>query len=259
MEKLLEQIFPDAAKGARRHELDTACIPNHVAVIMDGNGRWAEQRGKNRLIGHKAGIKAVRETIRAASDIGVEYLTIYSFSSENWKRPEDEVTGLMSLFAKTMLAEVDGLHKENVRVMTIGRMEALPRKTREAFADAQKLTRHNTGMTLVVAVNYGSRGEILDAVRVYMRSSHERIAAGLPVESLDEETFSRCLYTASIPDPDLIIRTSGEMRLSNFLLWQCAYSEFYCTDVLWPDFDRYELLQAVLDFQGRNRRFGAVR
>ena len=200
----------------------------------------------------------MRETIRCASDVGVRYLTIYSFSSENWKRPQDEVIGLMNLFATTMLAEVDGLHEEHVRVMTIGRTDALPKKTRDAFAKAWEKTKGNDGMTLVVAVNYGARAELLDAVRSYLDEAHAALRAGRTPEELTEESFARHLYTADIPDPDLLIRTSGEMRVSNFLLWQIAYAEFVCTDVLWPDFDRYEFLRALLEYQGRERRFGAV-
>lgn len=256
--KSLDQIFPAVPEGLDPDALDPDAVPQHVAVIMDGNGRWAKQRGKNRLAGHKAGIAAVRETIRCASDIGVRYLTIYSFSSENWKRPQDEVSGLMDLFAKTMLAEVDGLHEENVRVMTIGRSEALPPKTRAAFDEAWEKTRNNTGMTLVVAVNYGGRSELLDAVNVLVREAYTAGSMNRGIDEVDEAHLARHLYTADIPDPDLVIRSSGEMRISNFLLWQIAYSEFYCTDVLWPDFDRYELLRAVLDFQGRSRRYGGV-
>lgn len=258
MNKPLDYIFPDPPAGLDPALLDPARVPQHVAVIMDGNGRWAKERGKNRLAGHKAGIEAVRETIRCASDVGVRYLTIYSFSSENWKRPQDEVTGLMNLFATTMLAEVDGLHEEHVSVMTIGRMDALPKRTREAFAKAWEKTKDNDGMTLVVAVNYGGRMEMLDAVASYVDEVRGALAEGRAVEPLSEEAFAGHLYTTGIPDPDLLIRTSGEMRVSNFLLWQMAYAEFYCTDVLWPDFDRYEFLRALLDYQGRNRRFGAV-
>ena len=259
MNKPLDYIFPNPPEGLDPTQLDPAAVPEHVAVIMDGNGRWAKERGKNRLSGHKAGIEAVRETIRCASDVGVRYLTIYSFSSENWKRPQDEVIGLMNLFATTMLAEVDGLHEEHVRVMTIGRTEELPKKTRDAFAKAWEKTKDNDGMTLVVAVNYGGRVEMLDAVRSYMDEAHTALREGRTPEELTEESFARHLSTAGIPDPDLLIRTSGEMRVSNFLLWQIAYSEFYCTDVLWPDFDRYEFLRALLDFQRRDRRFGAVK
>jgi undecaprenyl diphosphate synthase len=258
MNKPLDYIFPDLPVGLDAAQLDADRIPQHVAVIMDGNGRWAKKRALNRLNGHKAGIEAVRETIRCASDLGVRYLTIYSFSTENWKRPQEEVVGLMNLFAKTMLAEVDGLHEENVRVMTIGNVAALPEKTRDAFAEAWEKTKNNTGMTLLVAVNYGGRDEIVDAVRAVVNEATASVAAGGPVPEITGELIARHLHTAGIPDPDLVIRTSGEMRISNFLLWQIAYSEFVVSDVLWPDFDRYEFLRALLEFQGRNRRYGAV-
>ena len=221
---------------------------------MDGNGRWAKKRALNRLRGHKAGIEAVRETIRCASDIGVRYLTIYSFSTENWKRPQDEVVGLMDVFAKTMLAEVDGLDEENVRVMTIGDLSILPIETRQAFETAWEQTKANTGMTLVVAVNYGARQEIVHSVQGIV----ERAVAAGEVPDMTEALLADGLYTAGIPDPELVIRTSGELRISNFLLWQIADSEFYVTGVLWPDFNRYEFLRALLSFQGRNRRFGGV-
>ncbi len=211
----------------------------------------------NRLRGHKAGIEAVRETIRAASDLGVRYLTIYSFSTENWKRPEDEVDGLMELFAQTMLAEVDALDAEGVRVMTIGDMTALPDATRQAFEEAWERTRGNDGMTLVVAVNYGSRNEIVRAARLLAQEA-STIGSSFDPDSIDEVTFAKKLYTSDVPDPELIIRTSGEMRLSNFLLWQAAYAELICTDVLWPDFDRYELLRCLLEYQDRDRRFGGL-
>jgi len=252
--KPIDEIYPNPPAGLDPHALDEQRIPKHVAVIMDGNGRWAKKRALNRLRGHKAGIEAVRETIRAASDSGVRYLTIYSFSTENWKRPEEEVEGLMELFAKTMLAEVDGLHEERVRVKTIGDMSRLPAETREAFEQAWEKTRGNDGMTLVIAVNYGSRREILNAVQWIADSAAESGEA----PSVTEELFECGLYTSGMPDPELLIRTSGELRISNFLLWQLAYTEFYCTDVLWPDFDRYEFLRALLSYQQRDRRFGAV-
>lgn len=258
LNKPLDYIFPNPPADLDVTTIDVDNVPQHVAVIMDGNGRWAKKRALNRLNGHKAGIEAVRETIRCASDMGVRYLTIYSFSTENWKRPQDEVVGLMNLFAKTMLAEVDGLDEENVRVMTIGDLSALPEKTREAFAEAWEQTKNNTGMTLLVAVNYGGRDEILDAVSKMIDEALADVAAGRTPAELTEETLSDHLYTAGIPDPDLVIRTSGEIRISNFLLWQIAYSEFVVSDVLWPDFDRYEFARAILEYQGRNRRFGAV-
>ncbi len=258
MNKTLDQIFPEIPADIDISALDVDNIPRHVAVIMDGNGRWAKKRMLNRLKGHKAGIEAVRETIRCASDIGVRYLTIYSFSTENWKRPADEVEGLMDLFAKTMLAEVDELHEENVRVMTIGDMSVLPFETRDAFVEAWNKTKDNTGLTLVVAVNYGSRAEIVHAVDELIAEKFSLGDADSSDIAITEEDIASHLYTRTIPDPELLIRTSGEMRVSNFLLWQIAYSEFVCTDVLWPDFDRYELLRCILDYQGRSRRFGGV-
>ncbi len=256
--KPVTEIYPNPPAGLDPLELDEARVPAHVAVIMDGNGRWAKKRALNRLRGHKAGIEAVRETIRAASDSGVRYLTIYSFSTENWRRPNDEVEGLMQLFAKTMLAEVDGLHEEHVRVKTIGDLSRLPADTREAFEQAWEKTKGNTGMTLLVAVNYGSREEILHAAKALMAYAVSEAERTGEVPEPTSELFERGLYTAGVPDPELLIRTSGELRVSNFLLWQLAYTEFYCTDVLWPDFDRYEFLRALLAYQGRERRFGAV-
>ncbi len=256
--KPIDEMFPSPPCGLEPSELDADAVPTHVAVIMDGNGRWAKKRALNRLKGHRAGIAAVREVIRAASDCGVRFLTIYSFSTENWKRPEEEVVGLMDLFAKTMLAEVDGLHAENVRVRTIGDTSMLPQETRDAFDKAWEKTRENAGMTLLVAVNYGSRQEMLRATQRCVDAAVVRAMAGEPAREMTEEEFELGLYTAGVPDPDLVIRTSGELRLSNFLLWQVAYSEFYVTDTLWPDFDRYEFLRALLSFQKRNRRFGGV-
>ena len=259
LNKTLDYIFPNPPAGLDPACLNEDAIPEHVAVIMDGNGRWAKKRALNRLKGHKAGIEAVRETIRCASDLGVRYLTLYSFSTENWKRPEEEVIGLMELFAKTMLAEVDALHEEHVRVKTIGDLSPLPAETRQAFDEAWEKTKGNDGMTLVVAINYGSRQEMLHAADALMRYAVVQAEETGEIPQATEELFERGLYTADIPDPDLLIRTSGEMRVSNFLLWQIAYSEFVCTEVLWPDFDRYEFLRALLEFQKRERRFGAVK
>ena len=192
----------------------------------------------------------MREVVRAASDIGVTYLTVYSFSTENWSRPEDEVSGLMELFAKSILAEMDELHANNVRVQILGDISALPDKTRKAFEAGVDLMKDNTGMTLLPAVNYGSRDEILRAVAKYSEIGQGKVPT--------EEEFSQLLYSHDVPDPELLIRTSGEMRVSNFLLWQIAYSEFYVTDTLWPDFDRYEFLRALISYQQRERRFGGV-
>ncbi len=260
MNKLLKDIFPAPPDDLEPDKLNPERIPVHVAVIMDGNGRWAKKRAMNRLKGHKAGIEAVRETIRCASDLGVRYLTIYSFSTENWKRPIDEVGGLMDLFAKTMLAEIDGLNAEHVRVMTIGDTSALPSETQSAFDEAWQTTRNNSGMTLVVAVNYGGRQEILRSTQLCVDEALQNMRDGSGESfTVDEKTFERGLYTADIPDPDLVIRTSGEMRISNFLLWQIAYAELICTDVLWPDFNRYEFLRCLLEYQKRDRRYGDVK
>lgn len=251
MRKTFDYIFPNIPADINVSAFDESKVPRHIGIIMDGNGRWAKKRALNRLKGHQAGIEAVREAIRTANDIGVDFLTIYSFSTENWKRSDEEVTGLMALFAKTMLAEVDELDEENVRVMTIGDISFLPEETRDAFDRAWQQTKNNTGLTLVVAVNYGSRDEIMRAVALIAQEYKSNC-----ITDITEEEFIKNLYTANIPDPELIIRTSGEMRLSNFLLWQVAYSEFVVTDVLWPDFDRYEFLRCLLEFMGRDRRFG---
>ena len=246
--KDLNEIFPEIPTDINIEELDTAKIPQHVAIIMDGNGRWAKARGKNRLAGHKAGVDSVREVVRAASDIGVKYLSVYSFSTENWSRPKDEVAGLMDLFAKSILAEMDELHANNVRVQILGDITPLPEKTRKAFEAGVDLMKNNTGMTLLPAVNYGSRDEIMRAVKKCVDEG----------KAPSQEEFSQLLYTHDVPDPELLIRTSGELRVSNFMLWQIAYSEFYVTDTLWPDFDRYEFLRALIEYQKRDRRFGGV-
>jgi undecaprenyl diphosphate synthase len=230
-------------------------VPAHVAVIMDGNGRWAKKRGLPRLAGHKAGAAAVRELIGTSIELGIRYLTIYSFSSENWNRSTEEVSGLMDLFVEVLQRELDSLQERHVRVTVIGRMDALPPKTRGAFEDCMEATRDNDGMTLVVALNYGGRTEICDAAT---RLAIDVAAGSLRPEDIDEAAVASRLYTAGIPDPDLVIRTSGEMRVSNFLLWQIAYSEFYVTEVLWPDFGKDDLLEAVVDYGARERRFGGA-
>ncbi|HBT95871.1 MAG TPA: di-trans,poly-cis-decaprenylcistransferase [Coriobacteriia bacterium] len=225
---------------------------------MDGNGRWAERHGKNRALGHKAGIKGVRELIRTANDIGVRYLTIYSFSTENWSRPATEVKTLMALFAKTLSTELDALHEEQVRIRTIGDLGPLPKATREVFEAAAERTAANPGMTLIIAVNYGSRTEIVDAAKLLARRALDGELDARQIDALSPADFSALLTTKDFPDPDLLIRTSGEYRISNFLLFQIAYSEIYITQALWPDFDKYELLRAMLSYQGRQRRYGGV-
>lgn len=251
----LEEIFPEPPEGLDITELDQDNIPVHIAAIMDGNGRWAQQRGLKRSEGHKAGIKGVREAITTCNDIGVRYLTIYSFSTENWNRPAMEVADLMGLFAKTMLNEIDGLDEEHVRIRTLGDIGKLPSNTRDIFRNAVERTAANEGMTLAIAVNYGGRQEIVDASRALAAEVAE---GAISPDDIDIEMFSKHLYAPDIPDPDLLIRTSGEFRISNFLLWQIAYSEIVVTDTYWPDFDRYELLSSILDYQSRNRRFGRV-
>jgi len=234
-------------------EFDTQRVPAHIAIIMDGNGRWAAKRGLPRLAGHRAGAKAVREIIAAAIELDVRYLTIYSFSSENWGRPEDEVSGLMTLFVEVLEREMTNLSKMDVRVVVAGRRDDLPQATREAFDRTENQTAGNSGLTLVVALNYGGRIELTDAVSAIAREVADGV---LDPDSITEEVIESHLYTAGIPDPDLLVRTSGELRISNFLLWQLAYTEFWVTDTLWPDFDRHELLRGVVEYQSRERRFG---
>lgn len=230
-------------------------IPTHVAIIMDGNGRWAAQRNKPRTYGHEAGVEAVRKVVRAAGEIGLQYMTLYTFSVENWQRPADEVEALMSLLTRTTLAELAELMENDVKLVTIGRTGALSPSQREALAAAQEQTRDNKGLVLILALNYGGRTEILDAVKAIASS----VRGGfVEPADIDEELFSQFLYTADIPDPDLLIRTSGERRISNFLLWQTSYTELHIIDTLWPDFGRRELFEAIVDYQGRKRRFGRV-
>lgn len=251
----LAEVFPHPPADLDPSALDADNIPVHIAAIMDGNGRWAKRRGLPRTEGHKAGVRGVREAITTCNDLGVRYLTIYSFSTENWNRPALEVADLMGLFAKTMAAEVDGLDAEHVRIRTLGDLDRLPRNTRSIFEDAVLRTAENDGMTLAIAVNYGGRQEIVDAARSIAADVR---SGGVDPADIDLDLFASRLYAPDIPDPDLLIRTSGEFRVSNFLLWQIAYSEIFVTDTYWPDFDRYGLLRAVLDYQKRNRRFGRV-
>ncbi|PKQ17444.1 MAG: di-trans,poly-cis-decaprenylcistransferase [Actinobacteria bacterium HGW-Actinobacteria-7] len=220
---------------------------------MDGNGRWAEQRGLPRLAGHKAGAQAVREVIAASIELGIEYLTIYSFSSENWSRPRDEVTGLMSLFVEVLERELVNLEKMRVRVKVIGSIDRVPQATARAFERCVERTKLNDGLTLVVALSYGGRVDIVEAVRDIAQAA---VSGAIQPAQIDEALVASRLSTAGIPDPDLLVRTSGEMRVSNFLLWEIAYSEFWVTETLWPDFDRSDLLAAAVDYQGRTRRFG---
>ena len=234
-------------------QLDPGRVPAHVAIIMDGNGRWAAKRNLPRIAGHRAGAKAIEEAIASAIETGVRHLTIYSFSTENWRRSADEVNALMGLFVEVLKAKMNDLQAQDVRVRVIGRLDEMPPATAAAFRDAMAATESNATLDLIVALNYGGRSEIADAARLIAGE----IAAGtLAVEDVDEDAVAARLYTAGVPDPDLLVRTSGEMRLSNFLLWQVAYSEICVTEVLWPDFDRDEFLAALIDYQTRERRFG---
>jgi len=235
--------------------LDNVRLPKHIAIIMDGNGRWAKKQGKPRLFGHKAGVVSVREMIASCVELEIPYLTIYSFSSENWTRPADEVSGIMKLFVEVLAREVVNLNKQNVRVKLIGDIEDLPEKTKLAFKKCVQSTAANTGLTLVVALNYGARQDIVNAVESLANSLN---VGELHADDLSPELISERLSTAGIPDPDLMIRTSGETRLSNFLLYETAYTELYFTDILWPDFNRDALLDALLSYQERDRRFGGL-
>lgn len=233
-------------------------LPRHVAIIMDGNGRWAEQRGLPRVAGHKAGVDTVREIVKAAIEIGVPILTLYAFSQENWKRPKEEVSVLMSLLDLFLDKEIRELEKQGVSFRAIGRIEALGETIVKKIRKTEEATRANTRLILNVALNYGSRQEILDAVDRFARDAQNDPSL-LAEGALTEELFSKYLYTAGLPDPDLLIRTSGEMRLSNFLLWQLSYAEFYITKKYWPDFDKAEFMLAIEEFRKRERRFGDVK
>ena len=235
--------------------LQSQPLPRHVALIMDGNGRWATRRGLPRVAGHREGVKAARAVVQAAGQLGLSHLTLYAFSTENWSRPEDEVSMLMRLLEEAIYRELPELMKRNVRLQVIGRRDGVPVPIRRGLDRVVEATRGNTGLILHMAFNYGGRDEIVDAVRTLAR----RVAAGeLSPDQISEAHVQSVLYTAGVPDPDLLIRTSGEMRVSNFLLWQIAYTELWITPTLWPDFGPLDLYQAVAEFQGRTRRFGGV-
>lgn len=237
----------------RKSKLKKSHLPEHVAIIMDGNGRWARKRRLPRMDGHRAGIETVRKVIRLAGELGIGYVTLYTFSSENWRRPPGEVLGLMKLLAETLKNEIPELNKNHVQIRTIGNISVLPKKNRDALGDAIEKTSSNDGLTLILALNYGGRDEIVRAV--------EKIAGKikdgtLKQDAITQSVISSCLDTAGIPDPDLLIRTSGEFRLSNFLLWQLAYTELWITDVMWPDFSESDFCDALESFASRERRFG---
>jgi undecaprenyl diphosphate synthase len=239
----------------RERRLRSDAIPRHVAIIMDGNGRWAERRGLSRVEGHHAGLESVCATVRAAHELGIKVLTLYAFSSENWNRPRGEVDALMSLLERYVDSEVDEVDRNGIQVRAMGRLEEVPARVREKLAAAIGRTRDNDEMVLCFALSYGGRQEIVDAARKLAR---EVEAGKLVADAIDEKSFAACLYQPDLPDPDLLIRTGAEQRVSNFLLWQIAYAEIHVTDVMWPDFRKGHLVEALLDFQGRERRFGRV-
>ena len=255
LQDLLEVVPSGSEELSLLHAIDFQRLPRHVAVIMDGNGRWANLRRKARVEGHRAGIASVRDVVETSARLGLEVLTLYAFSVENWKRPPSEVSTLMSLLKLYLRKELNTLLRNNIRFKVIGRAEALPADVRQELERGSEATRGCTGMMFNIALNYGGRTEITDAVRRLVHDARER---GLDPSQIGEDTISSYLYTAGQPDPDLLIRTSGEMRISNFLLWQIAYAEIWVTDVLWPDFRRRHLLQAVVDFQKRERRYGGI-
>ncbi len=235
--------------------LDKNNLPSHIALIMDGNGRWAKKRFLPRIMGHRGGIKSIKKVVIRANEIGIKFITVYAFSTENWKRSNDEVSGIFDLLVEFTLKERAELHEKNVKVIMLGKFEGIPKAAEKAIRDTMELTKNNSGLVLNLAVNYGSRDELTMAARVIARQVKDNL---ISLEDINEETISRNLYTGvyNIPDPDLIVRTSGEQRLSNYLLWQIAYSEFVFTDVLWPDYDGDELEKSIEEYQKRNRRFG---
>jgi undecaprenyl diphosphate synthase len=249
------EAVPPPSEAELLQRVQSQPLPAHVAVIMDGNGRWATHRGLPRVAGHREGVKTARSIVRAGGEVGLRYLTLYAFSTENWNRPEDEVSTLMSLLREAIQRELPDLMKQNVRLRVIGRPNGVPALLREGIDHVVDATRSNTGLNLLMAFNYGGRDELIDAFRALAR----RVQAGeLAPDEISEAHVSRALYTGDAPDPDLLIRTGGEMRVSNFLLWQIAYTELWITPTLWPDFRPADLYRAIAEFQGRTRRFGGV-
>jgi len=245
----------ESLKESIKQKLDTAKLPEHIAVIMDGNGRWAKLKGRPRVFGHKSGVKAVREVTEACAELGVPYLTLYAFSTENWNRPSTEVSALMELLVLTIGKELKTLMKNDVRLHAIGKLDFLPEKCRNELQEAIDKTKFNKRMTLTLALSYGSREELTDAFNAMLADMQKGMLDKGPISA---ETIEQYLYTTGIPDPELLIRTSGEHRISNFLLWQIAYAELYFTEKFWPDFEREDLYQAIFNFQQRERRFGKI-
>ena len=251
LDQLLEWIPAGGPEEALARQVEFDRLPRHVAIIMDGNGRWAGERHLPRVEGHRAGVDSVRDVVETSARLGLEVLTLYAFSVENWKRPATEVSTLMMLLKRYLRLELDTLLRNNIRFNVIGRSDALASDIQTELLDAERRTAKNTGMLFNIALNYGGRTEIVDAAR-------RLLSSGLAPQDLDEDRFARFLYTSGQPDPDLLIRTSGEMRVSNFLLWQIAYSEIWVTDTLWPDFRCRHLLEGVIEYQKRDRRFGGI-
>jgi undecaprenyl diphosphate synthase len=228
-------------------------LPKHIAIIMDGNGRWAKEQGQDRLFGHYHGVVSVRKVVEAATEIGIQYLTLYAFSTENWDRPQEEVSGLMTLFVDTIAKEVPDLHKNNIKLHFIGNLQMLPKEAQEALSNAAQITAQNTGLTLIIALSYSSRWELVEATKTIA----QKVQNGqMALDEITEATISQTLTTKDFPDPELMIRTSGECRISNFLLYQLAYAELYFTDTLWPAFRKDDLVKALMEYQSRERRFG---
>ena len=252
----LVQYFSDAPEDISLSDINLETIPSHISIIMDGNGRWATARGLDRTEGHKAGVLSLREAVTTSVRLGLDVLSVYAFSTENWKRPQREVDLLMRLFAETLLKELPLFRQENVKLRFFGDLEALPEKTRKTFQRGLDETAQNTGMTFALAVNYGSRAELTRAAVLLANQISE---GAVSADSVTPADFEKNLYTTGLPDPDLLIRTSGELRLSNYLLWQLAYSELYVTQTYWPDFSKWDFLRAIKDYQGRERRFGGVK
>ena len=252
----LVQYFSDAPEDISLSDINLETIPSDVSIIMDGNGRWATARGLDRTEGHKAGVLSLREAVTTSVRLGLDVLSVYAFSTENWKRPQREVDLLMRLFAETLLKELPLFHQENVKLRFFGALEALPEKTRKTFQRGLDETAQNTGMTFALAVNYGSRAEL---TRAAVLLANQIAEGSVSADSVTPADLEKNLYTAGLPDPDLLIRTSGELRLSNYLLWQLAYSELYVTQTYWPDFSKWDFLRAIKDYQGRERRFGGVK
>ena len=238
-----------------KDKLDKSNIPEHVAIIMDGNGRWATEKGQMRLVGHATGVESVREALTAASEINVKYLTLYAFSTENWNRPKEEVDGLMDLLVNTISNEIESLNNNKVRLLTIGDTDNLPNSCRNELLNAIERTKHNTGTVLVLALNYSAKLEIKQAIK---KIADKYKNGEIDLEDIDDDLIENNLYTAGIPHPELMIRTSGEIRISNFLLWQLAYSELHFTPVLWPDFRKNDFYRAIFEYQTRERRFGLI-